>query len=212
MKTAVPSIDSHKDVAPLLQRESEILSELHALRNPSEAPATAADTLKAAALKFLAGGDGSVLSAAEQGARRQERIRLLEAALRELRAHLAEARSTARRELVKEHRLAERAAEHRQRIFDQVRQLHGALAEAGEFATALHLAELWQGNACWPGQDDNLRRSLAAHLLRLADLGCTLHPAERTKLEAEIDQRIELPLAERPAKTTVMQRIAGALS
>lgn len=207
----LPSIDAHRLVAPLMAREAEIRAELHRLRQPAPAGPTAAEGLVDAARRFLAGGDGAVVTAAQTEAERQARIRLLEIALRELRVQLAEARSTARRELVAAHRLAEQSAEHRQRIFDLTRQLHHALKDAGELAVDLHMGEFWSGASCWPGHDDSLCRSLAAHLLRLADAGAVLHPAERITLEIETGRRTEAPLEARP-KTTMLQKLAGALT
>lgn len=207
----LPSIDAHRLVAPLVQRETEIQSELHHLRQPAPAGLSPSEALADAAKQFLAGGDGRVTTAAEIEAERQARIRLLETALRELRTRLTDARSAARRGLIVEHKLAERSAGHRHRVFDLARQLRAALAEAGEYAVDLHLAELWQSNELWPGADDNLRRALAAHLLRLADAGATLHPSERIRLEVETGRRTEPPLVARP-KATMLQRLAGALT
>lgn len=208
----LPSIDAHRLVAPLLTREGEIQSELYALRQPAPAGPTASEGLIDAAKRFLAGGDGAVTTAAQTEAARQGRVKLLEVALRELRAQMTEARSTARRELIAEHRLVERSAEHRYRVFDLTRQLHRALTEAGELAADLHLAELWQGSELWPGQSDGLRLALAAHLLRLADAGEVLHPAERIKLEVETGRRSEPPLTARTKPKTAMQKLAEALS
>lgn len=207
----LPSIDAHRLVAPLLAREAEIQTELHILKQPPSVGPTAAEGLVDAARRFLAGGDGFVASAAQTAAERQARIKLLETALRELRVRLAEARSTARRELIAEHRLAERSAEHRQRVFDLARQLHRALTEAGELAVDLHLGEFWAGASCWPGHDDSLCRSLAGHLLRLVDAGAVLPPAERITLETATGRRTEAPLTVKP-KTTVLQKLAEALS
>lgn len=208
----LPSIDAHRLVAPLLTRESEIQSELYALRQPAPAGPTASEGLVDAARRFLAGGDARVTTAAEVEAARQGRVKLLEVALRELRAQMTEARSTARRELIAVHNLAERSAEHRHRVFDLTRQLHAALAEASELAVDLHLAELWQGSELWPGQSDGLRLALAAHLLKLADYaGGALHPAERAKLETATGRRTEAPLEARP-KATMLQRLAEVLT
>lgn len=208
----LPSIDAHRLVAPLLTRESEIQSELYALRQPAPAGPTASEGLVDAARRFLAGGDARVTTAAEVEAARQGRVKLLEVALRELRAQMTEARSTARRELIAEHRLVERSAEHRHRVFDLTRQLHAALTEAGEYAVDLHLGEFWQSNELWPGADDNLRRALAAHLLRLADAGATLHPSEIAKMEVATGRRSEPPLTARTKPKTAMQKLAEALS
>jgi hypothetical protein len=207
----LPSIDAHRLVAPLLAREAEIQSELHHLRQPAPAGPSAAEGLADAARRYLAGGDGRVTTAAEVEAERQARIKLLETALRELRAQLTEARSAARRELIAEHRLVDQSAEHRHRVFDLARQLHHALTEAGEYAVDLHIAELWQSNELWPGANDNLRRALAAHLLKLADAGATLHPAERIKMEVATGRRSEPPLTAR-TKTTMLKRLAEVLS
>lgn len=208
----LPSIDAHRLVAPLLTRESEIQSELYALRQPAPAGPTASEGLVDAARRFLAGGDARVTTAAEVEAARQGRVKLLEVALRELRAQMTEARNTARRELIAEHRLVERSAEHRHRVFDLTRQLHAALTEAGEYAVDLHLGEFWQSNELWPGADDNLRRALAAHLLRLADAGATLHPSEIAKMEVATGRRSEPPLTARTKPKTAMQKLAEALS
>jgi hypothetical protein len=208
----LPSIDAHRLVAPLLTRESEIQSELYALRQPAPAGPTASEGLVDAARRFLAGGDARVTTAAEVEAARQGRVKLLEVALRELRAQMTEARSTARRELIAVHNLAERSAEHRHRVFDLTRQLHAALAEASELAVDLHLAELWQGSELWPGQSDGLRLALAAHLLKLADAGATLHPSEIAKMEVATGRRSEPPLTARTKPKTAMQKLAEALS
>jgi hypothetical protein len=89
--------------------------------------------------------------------------------------------------------------------------LHAALAEASELAVDLHLAELWQGSELWPGQSDGLRLALAAHLLKLADAGATLHPSEIAKMEVATGRRSEPPLTARP-KATVLRKLAEALS
>ncbi|MCP5278552.1 MAG: hypothetical protein H6935_09340 [Thiobacillus sp.] len=162
----IRQLDTHPQVAALLERERALMIEAHTLRIALP-PLSPAELRQREASALL--GDEQQPSAMTP-AERDERLRTIQAALGLLRDRLATARQAARGEIRAEFKLPELARRQRHAVALALQALCSRLQEAQDLQDEIEFCEVGDFST-WPGGDKGFYASCLQRLARLGETG-----------------------------------------